>query len=231
MARPMLRFVAPLALIATLSGCALTTRHPSVAELKYNPGRYQNRTVADRWRRHQLVGPAAGAGQVLQGRRWHRRDDGAGARWHACQRKAHACASRAGSTISRRLAASRSDSISNRPGSISRDGVHSTSGAMRYLHAPDVDPRPASEGLRSGRDAHRHRGHVVVRRACRRGTRATAAKIASTICVAGRSRSLPTTSSSRVAVNSWPLRVHRFETPSVQNTNTSPAWRANVTSS
>ena len=42
----MLRFVAPLALIATLSGCALTTRHPSVAELKYNPGRYQDRTVA-----------------------------------------------------------------------------------------------------------------------------------------------------------------------------------------
>ena len=46
MARPMLRFVAPLALIATLSGCALATRHPSVAELKYNPGRYHDRTVA-----------------------------------------------------------------------------------------------------------------------------------------------------------------------------------------
>jgi hypothetical protein len=28
-----------------LSGCALATR-PSVAELKYNPGRYQNKTVA-----------------------------------------------------------------------------------------------------------------------------------------------------------------------------------------
>ena len=45
MARSLLRLVAPLALIATLSGCALTTGHPSVAELKYNPGRYQNRTV------------------------------------------------------------------------------------------------------------------------------------------------------------------------------------------
>jgi hypothetical protein len=45
MARSLLRLIAPLALIATLSGCALTTGHPSVAELKYNPGRYQNRTV------------------------------------------------------------------------------------------------------------------------------------------------------------------------------------------
>jgi len=42
----MLRLVTPLALIATLSGCALTTGHPSVAELKYNPVRYQNKTVA-----------------------------------------------------------------------------------------------------------------------------------------------------------------------------------------
>jgi hypothetical protein len=37
------RFVAPAALLVMLSGCAL---NPSVAELKYNPGRYQNRTVA-----------------------------------------------------------------------------------------------------------------------------------------------------------------------------------------
>jgi hypothetical protein len=29
-----------------LSGCALAVRRPSVAELKYNPGRYQNRTVS-----------------------------------------------------------------------------------------------------------------------------------------------------------------------------------------
>ena len=29
-----------------LSGCALALRSPSVAELKYNPGRYQDRTVA-----------------------------------------------------------------------------------------------------------------------------------------------------------------------------------------
>jgi hypothetical protein len=46
MARSMARLVAPVALIAMLSGCALTTGHPSVAELKYNPGRYQNRTVS-----------------------------------------------------------------------------------------------------------------------------------------------------------------------------------------
>ena len=29
-----------------LSGCALAVRSPSVAELKYNPGRYQDKTVA-----------------------------------------------------------------------------------------------------------------------------------------------------------------------------------------
>ena len=40
------RLVAPLALAVTLSGCALATRRPSVAELKYNPGRYQDRTVS-----------------------------------------------------------------------------------------------------------------------------------------------------------------------------------------
>jgi len=36
--------IAPLAVAATLSGCALHS--PSVAELKYNPGRYQNKTVS-----------------------------------------------------------------------------------------------------------------------------------------------------------------------------------------
>lgn len=46
MTRSFFRFAAPLALAAMLSGCALTVRHPSVAELKYNPGRYQGRTVA-----------------------------------------------------------------------------------------------------------------------------------------------------------------------------------------
>ena len=40
------RVAAALALAAMLSGCALATRRPSVAELKYNPGRYQDRTVA-----------------------------------------------------------------------------------------------------------------------------------------------------------------------------------------
>jgi hypothetical protein len=32
--------------VVTLSGCALAVGRPSVAELKYNPGRYQNRTVS-----------------------------------------------------------------------------------------------------------------------------------------------------------------------------------------
>ncbi len=37
---------APLALaLVLLAGCALTTRHPKIAELKYNPGRYQNHSV------------------------------------------------------------------------------------------------------------------------------------------------------------------------------------------
>ncbi len=40
------RVAVPLALAAMLSGCALATRRPSIAELKYNPGRYQDRTVA-----------------------------------------------------------------------------------------------------------------------------------------------------------------------------------------
>jgi hypothetical protein len=35
-----------LAIAAMLSGCALAVRRPSVAELKYNPGRYYDRTVA-----------------------------------------------------------------------------------------------------------------------------------------------------------------------------------------
>jgi hypothetical protein len=39
------RLVAPIALIVLLSACA-SLRTPSVAELKYNPGRYQNKTVS-----------------------------------------------------------------------------------------------------------------------------------------------------------------------------------------
>ena len=41
-----LRFIATIALALTLSGCALATRNTSVAELKYNPGRYHDKTVA-----------------------------------------------------------------------------------------------------------------------------------------------------------------------------------------
>ena len=40
------RFVAALALATMLSGCALAVRRPSVAELKFNPARYHDRTVA-----------------------------------------------------------------------------------------------------------------------------------------------------------------------------------------
>jgi hypothetical protein len=36
---------APLLMVALLSGCALT-RRTTVQELKYNPGRYQDRTVS-----------------------------------------------------------------------------------------------------------------------------------------------------------------------------------------
>ena len=40
------RLVVMLVMAAMLSGCALAVRRPSVAELKYNPARYHDRTVA-----------------------------------------------------------------------------------------------------------------------------------------------------------------------------------------
>jgi hypothetical protein len=46
MTRMLNRLIVPLTLAATLSGCAIAVRRPTVAELKYNPGRYQDRTVA-----------------------------------------------------------------------------------------------------------------------------------------------------------------------------------------
>lgn len=46
MSRSMSRIVVALVLGAMLSGCALAVRRPSVAELKYNPGKYHDRTVA-----------------------------------------------------------------------------------------------------------------------------------------------------------------------------------------
>jgi hypothetical protein len=39
------RFATPIALVAMLSGCALS-RNTTIAELKYNPGRYYDRNVA-----------------------------------------------------------------------------------------------------------------------------------------------------------------------------------------
>jgi hypothetical protein len=44
MDRKLTRLIAPIALVMMLGGCAL--HHPSVADVKYNPGRYQNKTVA-----------------------------------------------------------------------------------------------------------------------------------------------------------------------------------------
>ena len=41
---PFARLAAPLALVLALGGCAL--RSPSIADIKYNPGRYQDRTVS-----------------------------------------------------------------------------------------------------------------------------------------------------------------------------------------
>jgi hypothetical protein len=38
------RLVAPLGLVFMFAGCAL--RSPSIADIKYNPGRYQDKTVA-----------------------------------------------------------------------------------------------------------------------------------------------------------------------------------------
>jgi len=46
MPRLLARVAAPIAMVALLSGCALAARRPTVQELKYNPGRYYNRTVA-----------------------------------------------------------------------------------------------------------------------------------------------------------------------------------------
>ncbi|MGB2716823.1 MAG: hypothetical protein WBC51_21760 [Vicinamibacterales bacterium] len=40
------RAVVAVAIASVLSGCALAVRRPSIAELKYNPGRYHDKTVA-----------------------------------------------------------------------------------------------------------------------------------------------------------------------------------------
>ena len=42
----MVKKLAPLTLaLGLLAGCALSTGHPKIAELKYNPARYQNHSV------------------------------------------------------------------------------------------------------------------------------------------------------------------------------------------
>jgi hypothetical protein len=40
------RVAVPIALTILVSGCGLALGHPSVQELKYNPGRYYDRTVS-----------------------------------------------------------------------------------------------------------------------------------------------------------------------------------------
>ena len=46
MGRTLARLIAPVALALLMSGCAMALRSPSVAELKFNPGRYQHKTVS-----------------------------------------------------------------------------------------------------------------------------------------------------------------------------------------
>jgi hypothetical protein len=46
MRRLLLRASAAMAVTILVSGCALTTRHSTVQELKYNPGRYNDRKVS-----------------------------------------------------------------------------------------------------------------------------------------------------------------------------------------
>ena len=41
-----LRLIAPLAVVLMLAGCALATRSPKIAELRYNPARYHDKTVS-----------------------------------------------------------------------------------------------------------------------------------------------------------------------------------------
>ena len=64
------RLAAPLALVLALGGCAL--RSPSIADIKYNPGRYQDRTVA-------VEGVVTSAGGVpLVPFKMYKIDDGTG---------------------------------------------------------------------------------------------------------------------------------------------------------
>ena len=42
----LVRTMTALVLATTLAGCALTTGRTSVADLKYNPGRYEDKTVS-----------------------------------------------------------------------------------------------------------------------------------------------------------------------------------------
>ena len=68
-----------LALALMLSGCALAVRRPSVAELKYNPGRYQDRKVSIDGVVTSSWGVPLVPLRFLQGRRRNGGSDGGGA--------------------------------------------------------------------------------------------------------------------------------------------------------
>ena len=115
MAKTFARLVAPLALALTLSGCALAVRRPSVAELKYNPGRYQDeRSRSTAW------SPARGACRCVPFR-LYKVDDGTGEVTVVAQGGRVPTQGRArpgqgpGRAMSRRWAARRSACTSSRP--------------------------------------------------------------------------------------------------------------------
>ena len=73
------RVTAALATAALLSGCALVTGRPTIQELKYNPGRYHDRTVA-------IDGVVTGAWGLPVVGKVYKIDDGTGKIWVATRR-------------------------------------------------------------------------------------------------------------------------------------------------
>ena len=65
MGRSIARLIAPLTFALMLSGCAMALRSPSVAELKFNPGRYQNKGTFTKLRPGHCIG--ADSKKFLQG--------------------------------------------------------------------------------------------------------------------------------------------------------------------
>ena len=101
------RIISALALVAMVAGCSLS-RRTSVADLKYNPGRYQDRTVS-------VEGVVTTSWSVpLVPYRFYKVDDGTGEvtvisqRGAAPSRRVRMCASAARWVTSRTSAGSRS---------------------------------------------------------------------------------------------------------------------------